>query len=114
MRRLAGVVLVLAACAVAACSSGGSGGGQTVDIASTNTECRGGGCVACAQRGGNCAGEQGCCAGAGSCVGHACGEGRNIVEHSLGVRCEANIDVEPRQLRAQSGVKRAISGFRFQ
>jgi uncharacterized cupredoxin-like copper-binding protein len=40
MRRLGGVLLVLAACAAAGCSSGGGGGGQTVDIVSTNTECR--------------------------------------------------------------------------
>lgn len=40
MRRLAGALLVLAACAAAGCSSGGGGGGQTVDVVSTNTECR--------------------------------------------------------------------------
>jgi uncharacterized cupredoxin-like copper-binding protein len=40
MRRLPGVLLVLAACAVAGCSSGGDGGGPTVDVVSTNTECR--------------------------------------------------------------------------
>jgi uncharacterized cupredoxin-like copper-binding protein len=40
MRRLPGVLVVVAACLLTACSSDGGGGGQTIDVVSTDTECR--------------------------------------------------------------------------